>query len=86
VIRFLACGTPVAVGGSRQFLEWPEAAAPRVTPGPSAPADVARLLMAVAAGEGWTDRRCAAREWYELHHRPADTAREMVEFLETFNG
>jgi hypothetical protein len=30
-VRFLACGTPVAVVGLRQFLEWPELAAPRIT-------------------------------------------------------
>ena len=30
-VRFFACGTPVAVGGRRQFLELPEPAAPRLT-------------------------------------------------------
>ena len=34
-VRFLACSTPVAVSGVHQFLEWPESAAPRITPGPS---------------------------------------------------
>ncbi len=82
-IRFLACGTPVAVGGLRQFLEWPEAAAPRITPGPSAPADLARLLAeAAAGGEVWQARRRAARIAYEAAHRPADVAERMVEVLE----
>jgi glycosyltransferase involved in cell wall biosynthesis len=81
-IRFLACGTPVAVGGLRQFLEWPEAAAPRITPGPSSAADLARLLSEAAAmGKDWTIRREAARASYESDHRPGDTAEKMIEFL-----
>ena len=83
-VRFLACGTPVAVGGTSQFLEWPESAAPRITPGPAAPAEIARVLgEAAAGGAGWVERRRAARAAYEKGHRPADTAREMIEFLET---
>lgn len=82
-VRFLACGTPVAVGGVRQFLEWPEPAAPRLTPGPSASADLARLIASAAEGAGWDERRRAARSAYEAHHRPKDTARDMLEFLET---
>ena len=82
-IRFLACGTPVAVGGAHQFLQWPEAAAPRITPGPSAPAELARLLAeTAAAGENWTRRRLAARASYEANHRPADVAAQIIEFLE----
>jgi glycosyltransferase involved in cell wall biosynthesis len=84
VVRFLACGTPVAVGGTNQFLEWPESAAPRITPGPPAPAEIARVLgEAAARGAGWEERRRAARAAYEKGHRPADTARQMIEFLET---
>jgi glycosyltransferase involved in cell wall biosynthesis len=83
VIRFLACGTPVAVGGLKQFLEWPETAAPRLTPGSSAPADLARLIANAADGTGWDVRGRAAREAYEANHRPSDTARAMLEFLET---
>jgi glycosyltransferase involved in cell wall biosynthesis len=83
-VRFLACGTPVAVGGTNQFLEWPESAAPRITPGPSAPAEIARVLgEAAARGAGWEERRRAARAAYEKGHRPADSARRMIEFLET---
>ena len=79
-LRFLACGVPVAVGGVRQFLEWPESAAPRLTPGPSAPADLARLLASVC-GSGWMDRCRAARSVYEESHRPEDVASRMVAFL-----
>jgi len=83
-VRFLACGTPVAIGGTNQFLEWPESAAPRITPGPPAPAEIARVLgEAAAGGAGWEERRRAARAAYENGHRPADTARQMIEFLET---
>jgi len=83
-VRFLACGTPVAVGGTKQFLEWPETAAPRITPGPPAPAEIARVLGEAAAGRGgWEERRRAARAAYENGHRPADTARKLIEFLET---
>jgi glycosyltransferase involved in cell wall biosynthesis len=82
-VRFLACGSPVAVHGARQFLEWPEAAAPRITPGPSAPAEVARLLaLAAARGNAWAERRSAARAAYEASHRPGDAAATIVEFLE----
>lgn len=81
-VRFLAAGTPVAVCGLHQFLEWPEEAAPRVTPGPSAPAELARLLMeASVGGEGWQARCRAARAAYEERHRPAEAAEAIVEFL-----
>jgi len=79
-LRFFACGVPVAVGGRRQFLEFPEAAAPRLTPGPSAPADLARLLAEVG-NEGWADRGRVARSTYLESHRPAQAARAMVAFL-----
>jgi glycosyltransferase involved in cell wall biosynthesis len=87
VVRFLAAGTPVAVGGTRQFLEWPEAAAPRVTPGPSAPAELTRLLVSAwRGGEEWEERRRAARAAYEADHRPADAADAIVDFLSTLTG
>jgi glycosyltransferase involved in cell wall biosynthesis len=88
-IRFLACGTPVAVGGVRQFLEWPERAAPRLTPGPAAAAELARLLASVAADRGseaWNVRREAAREAYLGGHRPADAARQLVEVVRDVVG
>jgi len=82
-VRFMAAGTPVAVSGLRQFIEWPEEAAPRITPGASAPAELARLLAnAHAGGKAWELRRRAARATYEENHRPADVARAIVAFLE----
>jgi len=84
VLRFLACGTPVAVGGLRQFLEWPEAAAPRITPGSSAPAELARLLaQAAVGGEAWSRRRLAARAAYGAAHRPGEAADHLLRFLES---
>jgi glycosyltransferase involved in cell wall biosynthesis len=85
-VRFLACGTPVAVGGQRQFLELPEPAAPRLTPGPSAPAELARLLAVAAdGGPKWAQRRKAAREAYEAEHTPEMAADQLLTFLgETF--
>jgi glycosyltransferase involved in cell wall biosynthesis len=80
VLRFLACGVPVATGGRHQYLEWPEAAAPRLTPGPSMTAEIARLLSRVG-GEGWDDRRRAARSTYEQRHRPELVAAELAGFL-----
>ncbi len=87
-IRFLACGTPVAVGGGRQFLELPETAAPRLTPGPSAPAELARLLaVAAEGGEAWALRREAAREAYVAEHTPEHAADQLLTFLgETFSS
>jgi glycosyltransferase involved in cell wall biosynthesis len=85
VLRFFACGVPVAVGGVRQFLEWPEPAAPRLTPGPSAPAELARLLSEVGATQ-WGNRCSAARECYEGSHRPERAARDMLTFVTTFAG
>lgn len=83
VVRFLACGSPVAVSAVRQFLEWPERAAPRVTPGPSACADLARLIRQAAERKQWESRRLAARKAYEADHQPAVAARRLVEALET---
>lgn len=77
VLRFLACGTPVAVIGSHQFLEWPAEVAPRITPGPSAVADVARLISKtpIEADRG------QARRVYELNHRPEQAAAALVSFV-----
>ena len=86
-VRFLACGTPVAVGGVKQFLEWPETAAPRITPGPSAAADLGRILAEAAAlDDRWTIRRIAARAAYESDHRPEDTADTMMDFLDLISA
>lgn len=80
-LRFLACGVPVAVGGIRQFLELPEAAAPRLTPGPAAAADLARLLAGVGQ-DRWSDRGISARKCYETNHLPEHSARQMLSFIQ----
>jgi hypothetical protein len=80
-IRFFACGTPVAVTGIRQFLEWPPEAAPRVTPGPSACADLVRLLVEAVDRERWSARRRAARAAYEAGHLPSVAARQLIDAL-----
>jgi glycosyltransferase involved in cell wall biosynthesis len=82
-IRFFACGTPVAVTGVRQFLEWPEEAAPRVTPGPAACADLVRLIRDAGDRERWSARRRAARATYEAEHRPSVAAQQLVDALES---
>lgn len=84
-LRFLACGVPVAIGGRRQFLELDEAAAPRLTPGPSAAAELVRLLISAAA-EDWSDRRAAARALYECGHRPDQVAVELVSAVKTMTA
>jgi len=85
VVRFLACGTPVAVGGLHQFLEWPLEAVPRLTPGPPAAAELARLL-ALLNGERPKERlrrRLAARQAYEEgRHQPRVVADDLASFLE----
>jgi glycosyltransferase involved in cell wall biosynthesis len=86
-LRFLACGTPVAVSGLNQFLEWPEAAAPRITPGPSTVADLTRLLGEVSrGGTAWRERREAARGAYEEEHRPTDVAPRFIKALRELIG
>jgi len=85
VVRFLACGTPVAVGGLHQFLEWPLEAAPRLTPGPSAAADLARVLALVhrEAEEGRLEerRRTVRRAYEQGGHRPAHVAALLADFF-----
>jgi hypothetical protein len=72
------------VTGLNQFLEWPEAAAPRVGPGASSAPDLSRLLVEAAADRGFLDRRRgAARTAYEMRHRPGDVARQLVQALES---
>ncbi len=82
--RFLACGTPVAVGGRHQFLELPQEVAPRLTPGPSAAADLARELVRVAASRGQPSedaRRRAARAVWARLHRPDRAADDLLTTL-----
>jgi glycosyltransferase involved in cell wall biosynthesis len=82
--RFLACGTPVAVGGRRQFLELPPEVAPRLTPGPAAAADLAREVTRVARSRGSAAefaRRGAAREAWATLHRPDRAAEDLLATL-----
>lgn len=81
VLRFMACGVPVAVGGRRQFLELPERAAPRLTPGSAAAADLARLLAEIK-DPGWADRGQASRTFYESSHLPERAAEVLIAELE----
>ncbi|HHQ48594.1 MAG TPA: glycosyltransferase [Acidobacteria bacterium] len=87
VVRFLACGTPVAVGGLHQFLEWPVEAAPRLTPGPPAEAELARLLerlhREMKEGRAGGRRRAARRAYDEGGHRPERVAKLLADFLES---
>ncbi|RLE29674.1 MAG: hypothetical protein DRJ61_14120, partial [Acidobacteria bacterium] len=85
VVRFLACGTPAAVIARRQFLEWPEEVAPRITPGPSTTAEIARLLIRISKDGDWQTRRPNARAVYENGHTPEQAAKAMVDFLRTLN-
>jgi glycosyltransferase involved in cell wall biosynthesis len=82
-LRFLACGTPVAVSAQRQFLELPRDAVVRVTPGPSASADLARALVDWRVGSDRAARmRRAARGVYEANgHRPAEAATSFLRWL-----
>lgn len=81
-LRFLACGTPVAVSALHQFLELPEAAAPRVTPGPSATAELARIVFRAHSDRGeWESRRAAARRVYMTDHTPEVAADQLVAAL-----
>jgi glycosyltransferase involved in cell wall biosynthesis len=81
-LRFLACGTPVAVSALHQFLELPEAAAPRVTPGPSATAELARIVSRAHLDPGgWAKRRSAARNTYLSDHTPRVAAGQLVAAL-----
>ncbi len=85
-LRFLACGTPVAVSALPQFLELPAAVAPRLTPGCEA-AEMARLLLAA-----WRDRsvlrsrREAARRYFLAHHTLERTAAGLFQAFERLAG
>ncbi len=84
VLRFLACGTPATVVGLHQYLEWPETAVARVTPGPSMAAELARVVTRAASlnSEAVFESRRLAREAYLTRHTPYDTARQLVACLE----
>ncbi|HUK12645.1 MAG TPA: glycosyltransferase [Thermoanaerobaculaceae bacterium] len=80
VLRFLAAGTPVAVAGYGQFLEFPEQAALRIAPGRAGVADLVRA-MAWLGGDRSARRgaRAAARQaWEDGGHEPARAAGKLL--------
>lgn len=82
-LRFLACGTPVAVSAIPQLLEIPEVAAPRLTPGSEA-AELTRLLRHLAEEPAGTteERRNAARSLFEAEHTLDHAAGDYLRALE----
>jgi glycosyltransferase involved in cell wall biosynthesis len=87
-LRFLASGTPVAVAGFRQFLEFPSDAAFRVTPGRAGVADLVRLI-AWLAGDREARRRARAtarRAWEEGGHAPEHAAKRLLAAVEELAG
>ncbi len=79
-LRFLAAGTPVAVAGYRQFLEFPAAAAPRIAPGRAGVGDLVRVAAALA---GSAAARSAARDaarnaWVDGGHEPRSAAAALL--------
>ena len=75
-LRFLAAGTPVAVAGYRQFLEFPAPAAPRIPPGSAGVAELVRVagLLAGSSDERRAARRAAKDAWKRGGHEPATAA------------
>ncbi|MGE5236981.1 MAG: glycosyltransferase [Acidobacteriota bacterium] len=79
-LRFLAAGTPAVVAGYRQFLELPEAATPRVTPGRGGIAELVRVVADLAGNpeRRALARRAALRAWEEGGHAPAAAAERLL--------
>ncbi|MDD5564255.1 MAG: glycosyltransferase [Thermoanaerobaculaceae bacterium] len=71
-LRFLAAGTPVAVAGYRQFLEFPAAAAPRIAPGRAGVGDLVRVAAALARDPSArsASRNAARQAWVDGGHEP----------------
>ncbi len=87
VLRFLAAGRPVLVSGYGQFLEFPEEAAKRLSPGPAGVADFVRWVVALR-GRSWTQAcRAAQRAWQEGEHEPQRAAARLLQAVaEVVNG
>lgn len=85
-LRFLAAAVPVIVSGYRQFLEFPAAAAPRVSPGEAGVADLVRHVAALAANPAAlaSAREAARAAWVTGGHEPARAAAAMIAALESF--
>jgi len=72
VLRFLAVGTPVAVSGYGQFLEFPRVAAPRLAVGRRGAVDLVRLWARMSGDTQLRRamRDAAARAWRDGGHDP----------------
>ncbi len=79
-LRFLAAGTPVAVAGYRQFLEFPPAAAPRIAPGRAGVSDLIRVAAALAGNPAARSaaRDAARRAWVDGGHEPGQAAAALL--------
>ena len=87
-LRFLAAGTPVAISGFGQFLEFPADAAPRIAPGRAGVADLVRLMALLAVDrEARRRARAAARSaWERGEHDPARAASRLVAAMQELGG
>ncbi len=84
VLRFLACGTPVAVSALPQFLEMPPGVAPRLTPG-SEGVELGRLLS--EKGEEWFEQsRAPVTRYWRSEHTLERMAAAWIRVLETAGG
>jgi glycosyltransferase involved in cell wall biosynthesis len=83
-LRFMAAGVPVAVSGYRQFLELPESAAFRLTPGAAGAVDLVRVVARLARDPGAVAaaRVAARRSWEDGGHPPEQAAVALVAALE----
>jgi glycosyltransferase involved in cell wall biosynthesis len=83
-LRFMAAGTPVAVSGYAQFLEFPVAAAMRLTPGQRTSIDLVRLVSWLGGDpEALAGARLAAsRAWSDGGHAPEQAAAALAAALE----
>jgi glycosyltransferase involved in cell wall biosynthesis len=83
-LRFMAAGVPVAVSGYRQFLELPESAAFRLTPGAAGAVDLVRVVAWLAHDPGVlaAARAAARRCWEDGGHPPEQAAGALVAALE----
>ena len=83
-LRFMAAGVPVAVSGYRQFLELPDDAAFRLTPGEAGAADLVRVAAWLAGDPAalGAARVAARRTWEDGGHPPEQAARALVGALE----
>lgn len=88
VLRFLAASVPVIVAGYRQFLEFPAAAALRISPGEAGVVDLVRHVAALAANpHALASARAAARKaWVAGGHEPARAAAAMDAALASVSG